>query len=178
MKLATCATAITAVFVVAVFYCTTVSVPAQHSRVIFAAVNDHPFVVTVNQTGNELPSVAVNEPESEPEQISDGVEDEAEYIPEIAEQTFYNGTGDGFMEAGIRTHDGRVETWYSSNQAYHVDTAQWTADEEGYYRDDQGRYVVAASDIPLGTEFETSKGKAVVLDDGCAEGVTDFYTQF
>lgn len=81
-------------------------------------------------------------------------------------------------QSGVNAYDGRVETYYSSNVLYHYNTAAWTVDDEGFYRTDEGYYVVAASDMPQGTTFETSKGTAQVLDSGCAEGVTDFYTRW
>lgn len=86
--------------------------------------------------------------------------------------------GDGFRQQGVRNFNGRTETWYSSNQAYHYRTGEWTADDEGYYRDGDGNYVVAASDMPEGATFETSKGTAKVYDSGCENGVTDFYVNF
>lgn len=58
---------------------------------------------------------------------------------------------------------------------YHYKTPEWTLDSEGYYHDENGNYVVAASDIPQGTTFEGSKGTCVVLDSGCSPGVTDYY---
>ena len=84
-------------------------------------------------------------------------------------------SGDGFMQEGVRDYNGRTESWYSSQTLYHYRTNEWSVDDEGYYRDDEGRYVVAASDVPEGTEIETSKGTGIVLDSGCDEGVTDFY---
>jgi len=81
-------------------------------------------------------------------------------------------------EGGVNHHEGRTETYYSSAVTHHVDTDQWTADEEGFYRDQEGRYVVAASDMERGTVFEGSKGECVVLDSGCAAGVTDYYTRW
>ena len=140
----------------------------HHTRVIFANVNDVAAKVTVEKTEEALPEITVEQYEQEYEEA---------YVSEApSEAPSY--TGDGFKQQGVREHDGRTESWYSSNTLYHQDTEQWSVDEEGYYRDDQGRYVVAASDMPIGTEFETSKGKAVVLDDGCAEGVTDFYVNY
>ena len=109
------------------------------------------------------------------------IQAEAEYEPAWEDYGAYSGSetfGDGFMQQGVRYHEGRTETWYSSNVAYHYRTPEWTVDDEGYYRDDQGRYVVAASDVPEGSEIETSKGTGIVLDGGCDEGVTDFYTAF
>jgi hypothetical protein len=91
----------------------------------------------------------------------------------------YNIPSDGLTpQSGVNYHDGRTETYYSSNVLYHYKTSEWTVDDEGFYRTDDGYYVVAASDMPQGTTFETSKGTAVVLDSGCSEGVTDFYVSW
>ena len=90
----------------------------------------------------------------------------------------YIGGGDGFAFEGVREYNGRTESWYSSNQAYHYRTGEWTADDEGYYRDSEGYYVVASEDHAEGEVFDTSKGKAKVYDGGCDSGVTDFYTAF
>ena len=81
-------------------------------------------------------------------------------------------------QSGVNAYDGRVETYYSSNVLYHYNTASWTVDDEGFYRTDEGYYVVAASDMPQGTVFEGSKGECIVLDSGCAEGVTDYYVNW
>lgn len=86
--------------------------------------------------------------------------------------------GDGFKQQGVRDFNGRTETWYSSNQAYHYRTGEWTADSEGYYRDSDGNYVVAASDMPEGATFEGSKGTCKVYDSGCDDGVTDYYVNY
>ena len=79
---------------------------------------------------------------------------------------------------GVNYHDGRRETYYSSQILYHYRTPEWTLDDEGFYRDEQGRYVVAASDMEQGTVFEGSKGTCVVLDSGCAPGTTDYYVNW
>lgn len=81
-------------------------------------------------------------------------------------------------QSGVNYYNGRTETYYSSNVLYHYRTNEWTVDNEGFYRTDEGYYVVAASDMDQGTIFETSKGTAIVLDCGCSEGVTDFYVQW
>ena len=105
---------------------------------------------------------------------------EAEQYVEYYEPIYYApaDNGDGFAFEGVRDYNGTTETWYSSNQAYHYRTAEWTADEEGYYRDADGYYVVASEDHAEGEVFETSKGEARVYDGGCESGVTDFYTNF
>lgn len=88
----------------------------------------------------------------------------------------YELPGDGLTpESGVNYHDGRTETYYSSNVLYHYQTPEWTVDDEGFYRTEDGYYVVAASDMPEGTVFEGSKGECIVLDCGCDAGVTDYY---
>lgn len=81
-------------------------------------------------------------------------------------------------QSGVNAYNGRVETFYSSSVLWHYRTNEWTADSEGFYRDSEGRYVVAASDMSQGTVFEGSKGECIVLDSGCAEGVTDYYVNW
>jgi len=82
------------------------------------------------------------------------------------------------QQSGVNYHDGRTETYYSSSVLYHYRTPEWTLDEEGFYRDADGYYVVAASDLEQGAVFEGSKGECKVYDCGCADGVTDYYTNW
>ena len=79
------------------------------------------------------------------------------------------------QQSGVNYHDGRTETYYSSDVLYHYRTPEWTVDEEGFYRTDEGYYVVAASDMDQGATFEGSKGTCIVLDSGCSAGTTDYY---
>lgn len=79
---------------------------------------------------------------------------------------------------GVNEYDGRTETYYSSNVLYHYRTSEWWLDEEGFYRTDEGYYVVAASDMEQGTTFEGSKGTCIVLDTGCDAGITDYYVNW
>ena len=91
----------------------------------------------------------------------------------------YGGNGGGLTkQSGVNYHNGRRETYYSSNILYHHRTPEWTVDSEGFYRDSNGNYIVAASDMPQGTIFQGSKGNCVVADSGCASGTTDYYTQW
>ena len=92
---------------------------------------------------------------------------------------YYEMPTDGLtQQGGVNYHDGRTETWYSSNSLYHYRTPDWTVDAEGFYRTDDGYYVVASSDYEQGTVIETSRGEAMVLDSGCDSGITDFYTNW
>ena len=77
---------------------------------------------------------------------------------------------------GVYEYSGKLETYYSSNVAYHYRTPEWTVDGQGFYRTQEGYYVVAASDYEQGEIIETSMGLAQVLDSGCDVGITDFYT--
>lgn len=83
-----------------------------------------------------------------------------------------------FPSGGVYSYDGRTETYYSSNVLYHYNTPNWTADEQGFYRDANGYYVVAASDMVQGTVFACSMGDCIVEDGGCAPGVTDYYVNW
>ena len=74
--------------------------------------------------------------------------------------------------------NGTRETAYSSQVLYHYRTSEWTPDEYGFYRTDDGYYVVASSDYEQGTIIETSRGEAMVLDSGCDSGIVDFYTDW
>lgn len=100
---------------------------------------------------------------------------------EYYEPVYYGSSnnGDGFMQQGVRDGvNGTTETWYSSNAAYHYQTSEWSADENGYYRDNEGYYVVASEDHAEGEVIDTSVGKAKVYDGGCESGVVDFYVNF
>lgn len=115
--------------------------------------------------------ITAAEPEPEPA---------VEYYEEWYEPAYYapeyDMPTDGLtMQGGVNEHDGRTETWYSSNVLYHYRTSEWTLDSEGFYRDADGYYVVAASDMEQGSVFEGSKGECKVYDCGCADGVTDYY---
>ena len=66
--------------------------------------------------------------------------------------------------------------YYSSNVLYHYRTGEWTQDSEGFWRDSDGYYVVAAGDMAQGSTFTGSKGDCKVYDSGCAAGTTDYYT--
>ena len=91
----------------------------------------------------------------------------------------YGGNSSGLTkQSGVNYHNGRRETYYSSNVLYHYRTPEWTVDSEGFYRDSNGNYIVAASDMPQGTIFQGSKGNCIVADSGCASGTTDYYTQW
>ncbi len=79
---------------------------------------------------------------------------------------------------GVYWYGDRLETYYSSNVAYHYRTSEWWIDDEGFYRTDEGYYVVAASDYDEGAIIEGSKGLCQVLDCGCDDGVTDYYVNW
>ena len=101
---------------------------------------------------------------------------EAAAEAEAAEAASYaNGSG-LTRSAGVNNYNGRRETYYSSNVLYHYRTGEWTQDSEGFWRDSDGYYVVAAGDMAQGSTFTGSKGDCKVYDSGCAAGTTDYYT--
>lgn len=88
----------------------------------------------------------------------------------------YSAPSDGLNTfTGVNYHEGRTETYYSSTVLYHYRTPEWTLDSEGFWRTEEGYYVVAASDMEQGETFTGSKGTCIVLDTGCNAGVTDYY---
>lgn len=100
-----------------------------------------------------------------------------EYWEPYYEPVYYPSEGLNAF-TGVNEYDGRTETYYSSNVLYHYRTSEWWLDEEGFYRTDEGFYVVAASDMEQGTTFEGSKGTCIVLDTGCDAGITDYYVRW
>ena len=89
----------------------------------------------------------------------------------------YYANGSGLTRSGgVYNYNGRRETYYSSNVLYHHRTGEWTQDSEGFWRDADGYYVVAAGDMAQGSTFTGSKGDCKVYDSGCAAGTTDYYT--
>ena len=79
---------------------------------------------------------------------------------------------------GVYWYADRLETYYSSAVAYHYRTAEWWLDDEGFYRTQEGYYVVSASDYEQGSVIEGSKGLCMVLDSGCDDGITDYYVNW
>lgn len=114
----------------------------------------------------------------------------AEAAAAAAQASYYNaGYGSSYVAAafyangsgltrsgGVNNYNGRRETYYSSNVLYHHRTGEWTQDSEGFWRDSDGYYVVAAGDKAQGSTFTGSKGECKVYDSGCAAGTTDYYT--
>ena len=84
-----------------------------------------------------------------------------------------------FKSDGVWSDNNYRYTWYSSNALRHYRTDEWTAGEDGIYRDVDGYVVVASSDLAQGTVVEdTPFGDCKVYDSGCASGTIDVYTNF
>ena len=134
-------------------------------------VNDTPYIE------EEIIEEEIIEETVEEPYYNEVVEDpnyEREYIQKSWEEN-----GDGLTASkGVNYHNGRRETFYSSNVLYHYRTPEWTVDEYGVYRDSDGYVVVAASDLDQGSEVDTSFGTGKVYDSGCASGTTDIYTNW
>ena len=114
--------------------------------------------------------------EAEAAEVAQALYYNAGYTPSYASAASYaNGSG-LTRSAGVNNYNGRRETYYSSNVLYHYRTGEWTQDSEGFWRDSDGYYVVAAGDMAQGSTFTGSKGDCKVYDSGCAAGTTDYYT--
>lgn len=90
-------------------------------------------------------------------------------------------TGKGLTKSsGVNHFNGMKETYYSSRVLHHKDTAKWSVDSEGFYRDSNGYYVVACNGThhAMGETFQTSKGTAIRLDTCPNAGIIDFYVNF
>lgn len=127
-----------------------------------------------------------NEESQEPQESVENIDSQQDVYENNYDYSNYsydnvdiNNNGSGLtQQSGVNYYDGRTETYYSSNVLYHYRTSEWTVDNEGFYRTNEGYYVVAASDMPQGTTFEGSKGTCIVLDSGCNAGVTDYYVNW
>ena len=78
-------------------------------------------------------------------------------------------------------YEGYLETYYNASSHYLAST--WTLDSEGFYHDENGRYVVGveishADEMPYGTVVQTGKGEGVVYDYGSGAEVHDFATNW
>ena len=78
-------------------------------------------------------------------------------------------------------YDGYLETYYNASSHYLAST--WTLDSEGFYHDENGRYVVGveishADEMPYGAVVQTGKGEGVVYDYGAGAEVHDFATNW
>ena len=131
--------------------------------------------------------IAEYEAEKAAEQAALEAEQEAYYEPYYYEPVYYappyvgvQGDPDGLNSfvGVVDGPNGTIETAYSSNVLYHYRTSEWAPDEYGFYRTSDGYYVVASNEYEEGTVIETSRGEAMVLDGGCAEGYIDFYTNW
>ena len=138
----------------------------------------------VMDTTNLSPTIEIPEIVDTPEET---VYYEDTYTPEyIPEESPYEEPTPAYMpesygltpESGVNYFGDRTETYYSSNVLYHYKTPEWTADENGVYRDQEGFVVVAASDIPYGSEIDTSFGPGKVYDTGSDPGITDIYVNW
>ena len=161
------------------------------------------FGVAPSEQSYEPPKAeapAVQDAQREPEEPGNAVETEPEpsyeqaYEP-IAEASAYTepaGTYsveydpmynvDGPTRDMPGWHDGYVETYY--NASAHFLASTWTLDNEGFYHDENGRYVVGvevghADEMPYGTVVMTGKGEGAVYDYGSGvDNVHDFATNW
>lgn len=127
--------------------------------------------------------------QGQPEAVTGEVQEQVDYEPTFDYYEPQNvpqsvkGNPDGLNSFdGVNYHEGRTETFYSADNAAYRD--QLTVDEQGFYRDAEGRYAVAVSEYETNTAtgenykagdtFQGSQGECVVVDSGCEPGTTDY----
>lgn len=86
--------------------------------------------------------------------------------------------GNSFKRQGVIHYNGYSFTWYSSRVLRHYRTDEWSAGEDGIYRDDEGYVIVSSSDLSQGSTVDTPFGAGKVYDSGCPSGTIDVYTNF
>ena len=126
------------------------------------------------------------------EQAAWEAEQAAYYEQQYYQPTYYGGgiyyadysdayNTDGPSHTMPGWYDGYLETYYNASSHYLAST--WTLDSEGFYHDENGRYVVGveishADEMPYGTVVQTGKGEGVVYDYGAGAEVHDFATNW
>jgi hypothetical protein len=84
-----------------------------------------------------------------------------------------------FQDQGKLRDERFSYAWYSSRTIYYPDIDRWHADDDGYWRTDEGYLVVASSEYEKGTVIRSSLfGTMQVLDDGCPDGTIDVYVNW
>lgn len=152
--------------------------PLRHA--IAGGSMSHGMAAIVEPTIPAEPEEAWQEPE-EPVGYDVG------YVTETArlDAAYYgDGTDAAYGENGPTRempgyHDGRKETYYSSNVLPHYRMGEWTVDDDGFYRTTDGYYVVGVGideGYEIGDTFEGGRGTCVVMDYGYTENITDYYT--
>ena len=107
----------------------------------------------------------------------------------VSDGTYYADYNDLYNDNGPSRsmpgwYDGYLETYY--NASAHYLASEWTVDDEGFYRDVDGRYVVGVdvNDVnpdtgqqyQYGDVVQTGRGEGVVYDYGSGAHVHDFAT--
>ena len=112
------------------------------------------------------------QPEPAPADAAGGYDEELNNNPAYLDHgRFVQGDREGLNSFdGTYEFNGREETYYANRAVY--DDQLWV-DEEGFFRTDDGKYVVASSDYKKGAVIEISRGEAVVMDDGGDPGNVD-----
>ena len=87
-------------------------------------------------------------------------------------------TGQQFKSQGVVYYNGIRFTYYSSKVLYHYRTSEWWLDDNGFYRDSEGYYVVACDFVSQGSIVSTPWGSGRVYDCGSGANTIDMYVGF
>lgn len=117
-------------------------------------------------------------PKEEEQEVQSELPANADEMTFVHSVSYVPSEGQLTKAGGVNYYNDKRETWYSSNKAYHYRTSEWTAGDDGVYRDSDGYVVIASSDMPMGSTHETSLGMAKVYDTGCDAGTVDVYVNW
>lgn len=102
-----------------------------------------------------------------------------EPIPDYTTSNSSNYSDGDFQSQGVINQNGYRYTYYSSNVLRHYRTDEWTAGDDGIYRDSSGYVVVASDAHPQGSIVSTPFGEGRVYDTGVGRNDTiDIYTNY
>ena len=102
-----------------------------------------------------------------------------EPIPDYTTSNSSNYSGGDFQSQGVINQNGYRYTYYSSNVLRHYRTDEWTAGDDGIYRDSSGYVVVASDAHSQGSIVSTPFGEGRVYDTGVGRNDTiDIYTNY
>lgn len=158
------------VVAIGITVCVTTEEWAVPTKSEFVSISDSPNThITIE--AEPIIQLPIEAQEQEEPQVVEYIE--PEYYEPVASYPVYSSAEGLNSYDGIYNYGGHTETYYASYAAY--DSQLWV-DEEGFFRDSDGRYVVSTDDYEQGAVVDISKGEAVVMDCGTAPGVVDVHT--
>lgn len=142
------------------------------------------MIIAVNNSVDRSPEPAYSRVIIE-KFIDEEKEEETKAAPvEIVEPVKQATVNDGYVQTitknrGVYYYNGLCETYYSSNVAPHYRLDEWWCDSNGFWRTNEGYFVVAYTmTMPIGTVIDVSMGKAMICDHCPTDGAVDVYVNW